>query len=42
MELIKISDKYTTFFGCERCKTKKTKDLEKIVSKRNFDHTSKF
>ena len=42
MELIKISDKYTAFFGCERCKTKKTKDLEKMVSKKNFDHTSKF
>ena len=26
MELIKISDKYNALFGCERCRTKKTKD----------------
>ena len=31
MELIKISDKYTALFGCERYRTKKTKDLDKRV-----------
>ena len=31
MELIKISDEYTALFGCQRCRTKKTKDLDKRV-----------
>ena len=42
MELIKISDKYTALFGCESCRTKKTKDLDERVLKKNFNHTSGF
>ena len=42
MELIKISDEYTALFGCERCKTKKTKNLDERVLKKNFNHTSRF
>ena len=33
MELIKISDEYTALFGCERCKTKKARDLDERVKK---------
>ena len=36
MELIKISDEYTAFFGCERCRAKKTKYLDERVLKKNF------
>ena len=42
MELINISDDYTASLGCERCKTKKTKDLGEGVLKKNFNHTSRF
>ena len=42
MELIKISDEYTALFGCEGCRTKKTKDLDERVLKKNFKHTSRF
>ena len=42
MELIKISDKYNALFGCERCRTKKTKDLDEGVLEKNFSHTSGF
>ena len=28
--------------GCERCRTKKTKDLDEGVLKKNFNHTSRF
>ena len=35
MELIKISDKYTALFGCERCR-KKTKGLDKGMLKKNL------
>ena len=31
IELIKISDEYTALFGCQRFRTKKTKDLDKGV-----------
>ena len=42
MELINISGDYIASFGCERCKTKKTKDLDGEVLKNNFNHTSRF
>ena len=42
MELIKISDEYTALFGCERCRAKKTKDLDEKVLKKNFNHTVRF
>ena len=42
MELIKISGDYIASFGCERCRTKKTKDLGEEVLKNNFKHTSRF
>ena len=42
MELIKISGDYIASFGCERCRTKKTKDLGEEVLKKNFKHTSRF
>ena len=29
VELIKVSDEYTALFGCQRCRTKKSKDLDK-------------
>ena len=34
MELINISGDYIASFRCERCKTKKTKDLDQGVLKR--------
>ena len=34
MELINISDDYITLLRCEKCRTKKTKDLDKGVLKR--------
>ena len=42
MELINISGDYIASFGCERCRTKKTEDLDKGVLKKNFNHTSRF
>ena len=42
MELINISGDYIASFGCGRCKTKKTKDLDEGVLKKNFNHTSRF
>ena len=42
MELIKISGEYTALFGCEKCRAKKTKDLDKRVLKNNLNHTSRF
>ena len=41
MELINISDDYITSLGCERCRAKKTKDLDKGVLKKNFNRTSR-
>ena len=37
-----ISGDYIASLGCERCKTKKTKDLDGEVLKKNFNHTSRF
>ena len=37
-----ISDEYNALFGCERCRTKKTKDLDESVLKKNFNNTSRF
>ena len=42
MELINISGDYIASLGCERCRTKKTKDLGERVLKKNFNHTSRF
>ena len=42
MELINISGDYIASLGCERCRTKKTKDLDERVLKKNFNHTSRF
>ena len=42
MELINISGDYIAWFGCERCRTKKTKDIGKQVLKKNFKHTGRF
>ena len=42
MELINISGDYIAASGCERCRTKKTKDLGEEVLKNNFKHTSRF
>ena len=42
MELINISDDYIASFGCERCRTKKTKGLDGEMLKKNFNHTSRF
>ena len=42
MELINIPGDYIASLGCERCKTKKTKDLDGEVLKKNFNHTSRF
>ena len=42
MELINISGDYIASLGCERCRTKKTKDLDKGTLKKNFNHTSRF
>ena len=41
MELINISGDYIASLGCERCRTKKTKDLGERVLKKNFNHTSR-
>ena len=37
MELINISDDYISSLGCERCRTKKTKELDEEVLKTNFN-----
>ena len=42
MELKNISGSYIASFGCEICRTKKTKDLGEEVLKKNFKHTSRF
>ena len=42
MELINISGDCITSFGCKRCKTKKTKELNEELLKKNFNHTSSF
>ena len=39
MELINISGDYIASLGCERCRTKKTKDLDEGALKKNFNHT---
>ena len=41
MELINISGDYIASFGYERCRTKKTKDLDGEMLKKNFNHTSR-
>ena len=41
MELINISDDYIASLGCERCRTKKTKNLGEEVLKNFFNHTSR-
>ena len=42
MELINIYGDYIASLGCERCRSKKTKGLGEGVSKKNFNHTSRF
>ena len=42
MELINISGNYIASMECERCRTKKTKDVDEGVLKKNFNHTSRF
>ena len=42
MKLINISGDYIASLGCERCSTKKTKDLSDGTLKKNFNHTSRF
>ena len=42
VEMINISGDYIASFGCDRCKTKKTKGLDEEVLKKNFNHTSRF
>ena len=42
MELINISSDYMASLGCERCRAKKTKNLDERVLKKNFNHTSRF
>ena len=41
MELINISGDYIASLGCERCRTKKTKELEEEVLKKIFNHASR-
>ena len=41
MELINISGDYIASLGCERCRTKKTKELGEEVLKKIFNHTSR-
>ena len=40
MELINISGDYIASLGCEKSRTKKTKDLDEGVLKKNYNHTS--
>ena len=42
MELINIFGDYIASLGCERYRTKKTKNLGEGDLKKNFDHTSRF
>ena len=42
MELINISGDYIASLGCERCRTKKTKDLDEKALKKNVNHISRF
>ena len=42
MELVNISGKCIALLECKRCKTKKTKDLDETVLKKNFNHTSRY
>ena len=42
MDLKNISGSYIASFGCEICRTKKTKDLGEEVLKKNFKHTGRF
>ena len=42
IELINISADYIASLGCERCRSKKTKDLDEGELKKNFNHTSRF
>ena len=42
MELINISGDYIASLGYERCRTKKTKNLDEGGLKKNFNHTSRF
>ena len=42
MELINIVGDYIALLGCERCRTKKTKELDEGVLKKNFNHISRF
>ena len=42
VELINISGDYIASLGCERCRSKKTKDLDKEELKKDFNHTSRF
>ena len=42
MELINISHGFIESSGCGRCKTKKTKDLDEGVLKKNFKYTTRF
>ena len=42
MELINISDDYIPSLRCERCRTRKTKDLDEGALKKNFNHTIRF
>ena len=42
MELINISSDYIASSGCERYRTKKTKDLVEGTLKKTFNHTSRF
>ena len=42
MELINISGNYIASLGCERCRTKKTKDLDEGALKKNFNQSVGF
>ena len=42
MELINISGDYIASFGCERCRTKTTKDLGEEGLKNNVKHAGRF
>ena len=42
VELIKVSGDYTASLGCERCRTKKIKDLDEGALKKNFNDISRF
>ena len=42
MELINIFGDYIASLGCERCRTKKAKELDEGALKKNFNHTSRF